>query len=146
MKKIISTIVLFLLHSNIYAVYSSNINPDDIDLTGNGWFILIEHELDSVWTDSYIKGNISKFRNANPYLGVESFIDIPPTTKKKERRAIVSQVRNAWYLRKFFIPAHFSGKSAVINIGRSFWTNDVWFNEKKIGSFTGGLCTQGVSC
>lgn len=47
--------------------------------------------------------------------------------------------RNAlWYNRSFTVPASWKGKDIMLNFGAVDWKADVWVNDVKVGSHTGG--------
>ena len=43
-----------------------------------------------------------------------------------------------WYKRSFSIPANWKGKNVLLNFGAVDWKAEVWVNNVKIGSHTGG--------
>ena len=43
-----------------------------------------------------------------------------------------------WYKRNFTVPANWKGKNVLLNFGAVDWKADVWVNDVKIGSHTGG--------
>jgi len=43
-----------------------------------------------------------------------------------------------WYQRNFVVPAAWKGKKIVLNFGAVDWKADIWINDIKIGSHTGG--------
>ena len=43
-----------------------------------------------------------------------------------------------WYKRTFEVPAKWKGKNVLLNFGAVDWKADVWVNDIKIGSHTGG--------
>lgn len=44
-----------------------------------------------------------------------------------------------WYERKFRIPATWNNKEVMLNFGAVDWKTDVWVNDIKVGSHTGGF-------
>jgi len=43
-----------------------------------------------------------------------------------------------WYKRNFTVPANWKGKNVLLNFGAVDWKTEVWVNDIKIGSHTGG--------
>jgi len=43
-----------------------------------------------------------------------------------------------WYKRTFAVPANWKGKNVLLNFGAVDWKADIWVNDIKIGSHTGG--------
>jgi beta-galactosidase/beta-glucuronidase len=50
----------------------------------------------------------------------------------------VGDQKELWYHRTFTIPSTWTGKRVIINFGAVDWKADVWINDIKIGSHTGG--------
>jgi len=50
----------------------------------------------------------------------------------------VGDQNELWYYRSFNIPATWKGKRVMLNFGAVDWKADVWVNNVKIGSHTGG--------
>jgi len=50
----------------------------------------------------------------------------------------VGEGNEVWYKRTFEIPAKWKGKNVLLNFGAIDWKADVWVNDIKIGSHTGG--------
>lgn len=44
-----------------------------------------------------------------------------------------------WYRRNFVIPADWRGKDILLNFGAVDWKTDVWVNDIKVGTHTGGF-------
>ncbi len=50
----------------------------------------------------------------------------------------VGNEKNLWYKRTFSIPSTWKGKDIMLNFGAVDWKCDVWVNDIKVGSHTGG--------
>jgi beta-galactosidase/beta-glucuronidase len=50
----------------------------------------------------------------------------------------VGSENEVWYRRTFEIPAKWKGKNVLLHFGAVDWKADVWMNDVKIGSHTGG--------
>ncbi len=50
----------------------------------------------------------------------------------------VGQENEVWYQRNFEVPAKWKGKNILLHFGAVDWKADVWVNDIKIGSHTGG--------
>ncbi len=50
----------------------------------------------------------------------------------------VGSENEVWYKRTFEVPAKWKGKNIILHFGAVDWKTDVWLNDIKIGSHTGG--------
>ncbi len=50
----------------------------------------------------------------------------------------VGSKKELWYRNSFEIPANWNGKNILLHFGAVDWKADIWINEVKVGSHTGG--------
>lgn len=51
----------------------------------------------------------------------------------------VGDKNELWYRRNFAVPSSWKGKNVMLNFGAVDWKCDVWVNDMKVGSHTGGF-------
>ncbi|OGJ87973.1 MAG: hypothetical protein A2268_03795 [Candidatus Raymondbacteria bacterium RifOxyA12_full_50_37] len=125
-------VLLALFACATHAGYSSLISDNDIDLTGM-WLASIEYKDADIWKDAERVKVIQNFKAINQFKGV---VDLIKADKPNEKLA---EIDYAWFVKRVFIPRTASGKMAAVNIGKTTWRYDAWFNETKLGQHSGGF-------
>lgn len=90
--------------------------------------------LNGLWEYSILKAG-----NAEPvsYDG-QILVPFPVESSLSGVMKPVGGENEVWYKRTFEVPAKWKGKNILLNFGAVDWKADVWVNDVKIGSHTGG--------
>ena len=68
----------------------------------------------------------------------EILVPFPVESSLSGVNKIVGADSVLWYCRDFEIPASWKGKDVILNFGAVDWKADVWINDVKVGTHTGG--------
>ena len=79
----------------------------------------------------------SKLNSPAEYDG-EILVPFPVESSLSGVGRNVGADKNTWYKRSFSIPSSWKGKDVILNFGAVDWKCDVWINDTKVGSHTGG--------
>ncbi|MFW5835345.1 MAG: glycoside hydrolase family 2 protein [bacterium] len=90
--------------------------------------------LNGLWNYSINPRNI---RHAGDYDG-EILVPFPVESSLSGVKKEVGENNVVWYERSFTVPSGWKGKDILLHFGAVDWQADVWINDIKIGSHTGG--------
>lgn len=90
--------------------------------------------LNGLWNYAILPSNSSKPKNYDGEILVPFAVESSLSGVGKT----VGSDSVLWYNRSFIIPASWKGKEVILNFGAVDWKADVWVNDVKVGSHTGG--------
>jgi len=95
--------------------------------------------LNGLWEFSILKAG-----NAEPSAFDEQIlVPFPVESSLSGVMKPVGGENEVWYKRTFEVPAKWKGKNVLLHFGAVDWKADVWLNDIKIGSHTGGYTPFG---
>ncbi|MFH0919953.1 MAG: glycoside hydrolase family 2 TIM barrel-domain containing protein [Fibrobacterota bacterium] len=127
-------LLLLLLPFPLHAAYSSLIAADDMDLTGV-WQVSLDNVDKDIWNDTVRNKHLKSFQPADPFKGVLELL----SGLGDSAYAKVSEIPYAWFVKRVYIPRTRTGKWAALNIGKTRWRYEAWFNRTKLGEHLGGF-------
>ena len=90
--------------------------------------------LNGLWDYSVLKAGAAE---PNAFDG-QILVPFPVESSLSGVMKTVGGENEVWYKRTFNVPANWKGKNVLLNFGAVDWKADVWMNDVKIGSHTGG--------
>jgi len=90
--------------------------------------------LNGLWNYSIVKVGMSEPTTFDGQI----LVPFPVESSLSGVQKAVGQENEVWYKRSFEVPAKWKGKNVLLNFGAVDWKADVWINDIKIGSHTGG--------
>ncbi len=90
--------------------------------------------LNGLWNYSILKAGLAEPSNFDGQI----LVPYPVESSLSGVQKTVGQENEVWYKRNFEVPAKWKGKNVLLNFGAVDWKADVWINDIKIGSHTGG--------
>jgi beta-galactosidase/beta-glucuronidase len=90
--------------------------------------------LNGLWNYSIVKVGMAEPTTFDGQI----LVPFPVESSLSGVQKAVGQENEVWYKRSFEVPAKWKGKNVLLNFGAVDWKADVWINDIKIGSHTGG--------
>jgi beta-galactosidase/beta-glucuronidase len=90
--------------------------------------------LNGLWDYSILKAGMSE---PTAFDG-QILVPFPVESSLSGVMKAVGGEKEVWYKRTFEVPAKWKGKNVLLHFGAVDWKADVWVNDIKIGSHTGG--------
>ena len=90
--------------------------------------------LNGLWDYSILKAGLAE---PTAFDG-QILVPFPVESSLSGVMKTVGGENEVWYKRTFDVPAKWKGKTVILNFGAVDWKADVWVNDIKIGSHTGG--------
>jgi beta-galactosidase/beta-glucuronidase len=90
--------------------------------------------LNGLWDYSILKAGLAEPSNFDGQI----LVPFPVESSLSGIQKLVGEENEVWYKRSFAIPAKWKGKNTLLNFGAVDWKAEIWINNIKIGSHTGG--------
>jgi len=90
--------------------------------------------LNGLWEYSILKSGQTEPKNFDEQI----LVPFPVESSLSGVMKTVGGENEVWYKRTFEVPAKWKGKNILLQFGAVDWKADVWVNDIKIGSHTGG--------
>jgi len=90
--------------------------------------------LNGLWDYSILKAGLAEPTTFDGQI----LVPFPVESSLSGVMKTVGGENEVWYKRTFDVPAKWKGKNVLLNFGAVDWKADIWVNDIKIGSHTGG--------